>query len=289
MSRNGPPDAVRISRRTSADGRRAGTGGSRCARCPRAGPHAAAARGLHDDRAGHHEDFLVREGDRLARLDRREHGVERRRCRTMRTARCPPRDGSRPRSGPRRRSAPRGAAPTSAPQLGAASVQRARRRHRDRVRPEARDLLGQRAMFSPAASATTRRRSGCASTTASALWPIEPVDPRMAMRFIEPVMIRTEVPDEDVIDGCGEQPAVDSIEHAAMARDQRTRILDAGAALQQRLEQVADDAERRQRWRRRAPANARRTAGQTRSARRARTRRSRTPARRSPLPASSWD
>ena len=36
----------------------------------------------------------------------------------------------------------------------------------------------------PAASATTRNSSGCASTTASALWPIEPVDPRMAMPFM---------------------------------------------------------------------------------------------------------
>ena len=29
-----------------------------------------------------------------------------------------------------------------------------------------------------------RRRSGCASATASALWPIDPVEPRMAIRFM---------------------------------------------------------------------------------------------------------
>jgi hypothetical protein len=38
--------------------------------------------------------------------------------------------------------------------------------------------------FSPAANAATDWRSGCASITASALRPMDPVDPRMAMRFI---------------------------------------------------------------------------------------------------------
>ena len=40
-----------------------------------------------------------------------------------------------------------------------------------------------RSALSPAASPTTCRRSGCASTTDSALRPIEPVDPRIARRF----------------------------------------------------------------------------------------------------------
>src|SRR3972149_3189017 len=53
-----------------------------------------------------------------------------------------------------------------------------------------------------------------------------------------------QVPDEDVVDGSGEQPAVDAIEHAAVPRDERARVLHAGAALQQRLEQVAHDPER---------------------------------------------
>ena len=57
---------------------RAGIGGWRCARCRPAAPRRRALRGRHHDRAGHHEDFLVRERDRLARLDRGEHGVERR-------------------------------------------------------------------------------------------------------------------------------------------------------------------------------------------------------------------
>ena len=39
------------------------------------------ASGLHHDRARHHQDFLVRERDRLPGIDRGQHGVERRRAR----------------------------------------------------------------------------------------------------------------------------------------------------------------------------------------------------------------
>ena len=57
-------------------------------------------------------------------------------------------------------------------------------RQRDDARPIARDLLCE-----TLGVVAGRKRQpptagrGCASTTASALWPIEPVDPRMAMRF----------------------------------------------------------------------------------------------------------
>ena len=57
------------------------------------------------------------------------------------------------------------------------------RRHRDDVGPIARTCSASSGALSPAASATTFRRSGCASTTASALRPIDPVEPRMASRF----------------------------------------------------------------------------------------------------------
>ena len=50
---------------------------------------------------------------------------------------------------------------------------------------EAQDYLPAiRSAFSPAARPTTCRRSACASTTASALWPIDPVEPRIAMPFM---------------------------------------------------------------------------------------------------------
>ena len=48
----------------------------------------------------------------------------------------------------------------------------------------------------PAARPTTCSRSACASTTASALWPIEPVDPRMAMRFDRSHRVRAGVAQE---------------------------------------------------------------------------------------------
>ena len=42
---------------------------------------AAAARRVHDETAGHHQHFLVGEANRLAGVDRREHGLERGRAR----------------------------------------------------------------------------------------------------------------------------------------------------------------------------------------------------------------
>ena len=73
-----------------------------------------------------------------------------------------------------------------------------------------------------------------------------------------------QVPHEDVIDRAGEQPAVDAIEDAAVAGNQRRRVLDAGASLEQRLEQIADDAEQRP-PRRRSTSSASGAAGNTQS------------------------
>ena len=75
------------------------------------------------------------------------------------------------------------------------------------------------AAFSPAASATDlqpvgvrrrRRRARC--------WPIEPVEPRMAMRFTASSQAG---PEKHVEDRRREQQRVDAIEHAAVAGDQR--------------------------------------------------------------------
>ncbi len=73
------------------------------------------------------------------------------------------------------------------------------RRQRGKGRAVARDLVGERARrCRPAASATTRSRSGCASTTESALCPIEPVEPRMAMRLnASPAIGGTSAPAHD--------------------------------------------------------------------------------------------
>ena len=92
---------------------------------------AAAPRGVHHQRAGHHEHFLVRERDGLAGVDRGEHGLERRRCRTRRRARCRRPDASRRRCRP---SAPGRAAGVAAPAPSAAAQLVARRR-RSRRRP----------------------------------------------------------------------------------------------------------------------------------------------------------
>ena len=42
--------------------------------------NSAAPRGIHDESAGHHQHFLVRQRYRLPRFNRREHGIERRRA-----------------------------------------------------------------------------------------------------------------------------------------------------------------------------------------------------------------
>ena len=66
-----------------------------------------------------------------------------------------------------------------------------------------------------------------------------------------------------VIHRAGEQPAVDAIEDAAVPGNERRRILHAGAALEQRLEQIADDAQQDDDQPRHAPASPATTAGNT--------------------------
>ena len=86
-----------------------------------------------------------------------------------------------------------------------------------------RDLRTKRCGARPAASPTTRSRSGCASTTASALVPMEPVDPRIAMRFTTPPW--TESRSATRVDRNHQQQRVDAIEHAAVAGDQLRAVL----------------------------------------------------------------
>ena len=247
MPRNGPPDAVRISRRIS-DGCRPcrhwwmalcslSTGSTATPR---------RARRRHHQRAGHHQDFLVGERDRLAGLDRREHGLER-----GGAGRGEQHDVHVGMRGDRR-SGTSGAAPSAAPardaraasvlrrparaQARAALLAGRERRRRAAVRMRVDD--GERAL----ADRAGRAEDGDAASS------------------------RANRRRRQVVDGRGEQPAVDAIEDAAVAGDQVRRVLHAGAALEQRLEQIADDAEQR-RARRRA-ARASRAATRRRSGRR---------------------
>src|SRR5215469_18762214 len=100
--------------------------------------------------------------------------------------------------------------------------------------------------FAPAAIVTNSKRSGWFSITLSVLWPMEPVDPRMAMRFIiirilfecfaeESGQIRI-VPHHRN----GEEQRVDAVEHAAVTGKQCAGIFDAGATLQGGFKQVSE-------------------------------------------------
>ena len=142
--------------------------------------HPAAPRRGRDQLAGHHQHFLVGERDRLAGVDRRQHRLERggARRRAQDDVDVGVRgDGDQP-LGPARDDT---------------GVGRRRRESDPRPRPRpARRPAGRycAGLLRPAVRRCRRRRAppragapGCASTTASALRPIEPVDPRIASVF----------------------------------------------------------------------------------------------------------
>ena len=141
------------------------------------------ARRVHHEAAGHHEHFLVRQRDGLAGLDRAEHGVERRGAGRRAQARCRRRDARRSRTGlrcRRRRLPP--------------AIRRARRAACPSPRrwpspPRADGTRGPASpsprRWSPRRSPRPRRDRRCVRATSSALVPIDPVEPRMAMRFMQ--------------------------------------------------------------------------------------------------------
>ena len=181
------------------------------------------ARRVHHQAAGHHQHFLVGERDGLAGVDRRQHRLERRRCPTTRTARGRRRDGW-PRRPARRRPTP---VTGGSGRRGAARAARAPSAVAIATATRAIALRSARrssAAFSPAARPTTRTRSGCASATASALVPMDPVAPRMATRVITAEPQRAQVEERR-----GEQQRVDAIEHAAVSGNQRRAVLHPGA------------------------------------------------------------
>jgi type II secretory pathway component PulF len=71
------------------------------------------------------------------------------------------------------------------------------------------------------------------------LTPIEPVAPSMVSFMAHEIQDQRRQRQ-------GRGQGIDAIEHAAMPRQQVAAVLDAGLPLQQRLEQVAHDADRRQ-------------------------------------------
>ena len=213
--RNGPPDAVRIRRLTSSDRAAVQALVDRVVLAvDRQHEHAVLAGGRHHERAGHHQDFLVRERDRLAGVDRGEHGVERRGAgrgeqHDVRVGMR--RDGDQAvRAARHARGCGAAAARVRAPReprprwTASRWCADARRRPGRRSGPRSRRPPARR----PAGGRRARRRPRARSDRSS-----------RSIRGSRCVSSAVEVADEDVVHRPGEEPAVDPIEHAAVARE----------------------------------------------------------------------
>ena len=181
-SRNGPPDAVSMYRRTSRpvrDHRR--TGESRCARCRQGeSPRRGAAPPATIRRPAITSTSLLASATVFpasmaasvapsAAVPADAHSTRSTRgsVATATRASSPHPDTVAPVSAPDARRRPSASSSASATTAG-----------RTRAICSAK-----RSTLRPAARPTTSRRSGCAVTTERALRPIEPVEPRMAIRF----------------------------------------------------------------------------------------------------------
>src|SRR3954469_18442195 len=110
-------------------------------------------------------------------------------------------------------------------------------------------------MLAPAESPTTSKRPGNASTIRRTLHPTEPVDPRMERPRWTKTCLKCERPRsgavsprvEEVIvqDGRAQQQAVEAVQHAPMAREERARVLPPRPALQEALGQIAGHSRHR--------------------------------------------
>ena len=179
-SRNGPPEAVSTSRATSSARPHAhAPGGSRCARSRPARSRRRSRRPPRGSaRPATTSGSLLASASRLPGADRGVAPSAGPSAPTRPPTTVSASDAWRPRRGPprpqtiRQRDARRQEPLAAATVLGRARPPRARGRNRATCS----------ASFSierPAASATTRKRSGKAATTSSAEQPIEPVEPRM--------------------------------------------------------------------------------------------------------------
>ena len=130
---------------------------------------------------------------------------------------------------------------------------------RDLLREQRRVLAGRQADDLQAVGIARRRRQRAAPDG-----PVRAEDRDRASR--------SQIPQEQIEHRRGEQIRVDAIEHAAVTGNQRRAVLHAGAALEQRLEQIAGDAERAPGSSRRAPrheaAHVRQSPGRERRRRR---------------------
>ena len=98
----------------------------------------------------------------------------------------------------------------------------------------------QRSTLRCAASATTRKRSGCRASTSSVLSPTLPVEPRTATPLHRRSSWMTRpAPNSRQRRRCSQ--AVDAVEHAAVTGEQRAAVLEAGVALEHAFGQIADD------------------------------------------------
>ena len=207
---------------------------------------AAAPRRLGDDAAGHDQDFLVRERDRLAALDRREHRLERRRCRTRRTGRGRRRDATPPRPARRGRS-PATVTPRRQPRRSRSSA--APDRHRHDARPIARDLLGQQLGVLACREADDLSRSAMRVDHGQRALADRAGRSENGDAFHDQSLQRTSDLQltVDVASARRSRPARQTAARRCdrarrRGRNQRRAVLHAGAALQHRLEQIAGDA-----------------------------------------------
>ena len=174
--RNGPPDAVRISRRSSLGERPCRHWWmALCSLSTGRIAHAAPPRRIHHQPAGHHQHFLVGERDGLAARRSPRAPPRAPRCRTRRRARCRRRDASPPRSARRCRAPCERRAVDRTERCRRSLVDRRAGRHGDRARlvacaPAPRTPA--RCRRPPARR--PRQRSACVSTTDERAVPIDP-------------------------------------------------------------------------------------------------------------------
>src|SRR2546423_1826866 len=101
--------------------------------------------------------------------------------------------------------------------------------------------LSAASVFEPAAIVNNWNRSGLLSITLSVLRPMEPVEPRMAMRYMKALayqVIPTRCVEHDRRDG--EEECVNSVKESPVARKECSRVLEPGATLQRRFKQIAE-------------------------------------------------
>src|ERR1035437_8586325 len=102
-------------------------------------------------------------------------------------------------------------------------------------------------MLLPAAMLTTEKRSGKLSTMLRVLLPMEPVEPKMAIRFINSLATNDTCSEVNAEAGeikqdrdrQREQERVNAVEHSSMPGKKRSRVLQSSPALHGRFHEIA--------------------------------------------------